>query len=48
MELEGSLPADGPYLCQMTFPNERLVHDSGRNLVSVEYGYPKGSSNTNS
>jgi hypothetical protein len=31
-----------------TFPVEDLAHDSGRNLVRAEYGYPKGSPNTNS
>jgi hypothetical protein len=31
-----------------TFPTESLAHDSGRTLVSAEYGYPKGSPNTNS
>jgi hypothetical protein len=30
-----------------TFPNERLVQDSGRTLVCAEYGYPKESPNTN-
>jgi hypothetical protein len=30
------------------FPLENLVHDSGRTLVRVEYGYPKGSPYTNS
>jgi hypothetical protein len=30
------------------FPIESLVHDNGRTLVCVEYGYPKGSPNTNS
>jgi hypothetical protein len=30
------------------FPIESLVHDSGRTLVCAEYGYPKGSPNTNS
>jgi hypothetical protein len=29
------------------FPIESLVHDSGRTLVCAEYGYPKGSPNTN-
>jgi hypothetical protein len=27
---------------------ESLVHDSGRTSVRAEYGYPKGSPNTNS
>jgi hypothetical protein len=27
---------------------ESLAHDSGRTLVRAEYGYPKGSPNTNS
>jgi hypothetical protein len=27
-------------------PIEGLAHDSGRTLVCVEYGYPKGSPNT--
>jgi hypothetical protein len=31
-----------------TFPVEDLEHDSGRTLVSAEYGYPKGSPDTNS
>jgi hypothetical protein len=31
-----------------TFPIESLPHDSGRTLVCAEYGYPKGSPNTNS
>jgi hypothetical protein len=31
-----------------TFPIESLAHDSGRTLVCAEYGYPKGSPNTNS
>jgi hypothetical protein len=31
-----------------TFPIESLAHDSGRNLVRAEYGYPKGSPDTNS
>jgi hypothetical protein len=31
-----------------TFPVEDLAHDSGRTLVRAEYGYPKGSPNTNS
>jgi hypothetical protein len=31
-----------------TFPIEILAHDSGRTLVRAEYGYPKGSPNTNS
>jgi hypothetical protein len=31
-----------------TFPIESLAHDSGRTLVRAEYGYPKGSPNTNS
>jgi hypothetical protein len=31
-----------------TFPNESLEHDSGRTLACAEYGYPKGSPNTNS
>jgi hypothetical protein len=31
-----------------TFPIESLAHDSGSTLVCVEYGYPKGSPNTNS
>jgi hypothetical protein len=30
-----------------TFPIESLAHESGRALVRAEYGYPKGSSNTN-
>jgi hypothetical protein len=30
------------------FPIESLAHDSGRTLVRAEYGYPKGSPNTNS
>jgi hypothetical protein len=30
------------------FPIESLVHDSGRTFVCAEYGYPKGSPNTNS
>jgi hypothetical protein len=30
-----------------TFPNESLTYDSGRTLVCAEYGYPKGSPNTN-
>jgi hypothetical protein len=30
------------------FRIENLAHDSGRTLVRAEYGYPKGSSNTNS
>jgi hypothetical protein len=29
-------------------PIESLAHDSGRTLVCAEYGYPKGSPNTNS
>jgi hypothetical protein len=29
-------------------PIECLAHDSGRTLVCAEYGYPKGSPNTNS
>jgi hypothetical protein len=29
-------------------PIESLVHDSGTALVCAEYGYPKGSPNTNS
>jgi hypothetical protein len=32
----------------ITFPIESLAHDSGRTLVCAEYGYPKGSPNTNS
>jgi hypothetical protein len=32
----------------VTFAVEDLSHDSGRALVRVEYGYPKGSPNTNS
>jgi hypothetical protein len=31
-----------------TFPIESLAHDSGCTLVCAEYGYPKGSPNTNS
>jgi hypothetical protein len=31
-----------------SFPVEDLAHDSGRTLVRAEYGYPKGSPNTNS
>jgi hypothetical protein len=31
-----------------TFPIESLALDSGRTLVCAEYGYPKGSPNTNS
>jgi hypothetical protein len=31
-----------------TLPVESFVHDSGRTLVRAEYGYPKGSPNTNS
>jgi hypothetical protein len=31
-----------------TFPVESLARDSGRTLVCAEYGYPKGSPNTNS
>jgi hypothetical protein len=31
-----------------TFPIEILAHDSGRTLVRAEYGYPKGSPDTNS
>jgi hypothetical protein len=31
-----------------TFPIESLAHDNGRTLVRAEYGYPKGSPNTNS
>jgi hypothetical protein len=31
-----------------TFPIESLAHDSGRTSVRAEYGYPKGSPNTNS
>jgi hypothetical protein len=31
-----------------TFPIESLAHDSGRTSVCAEYGYPKGSPNTNS
>jgi hypothetical protein len=31
-----------------TFLIEDLAHDSGRTLVRAEYGYPKGSPNTNS
>jgi hypothetical protein len=31
-----------------TFPVESREHDSGRTLVRAEYGYPKGSPNTNS
>jgi hypothetical protein len=27
---------------------QSLAHDSGRTLVCAEYGYPKGSSNTDS
>jgi hypothetical protein len=27
---------------------ESLAHDSGRTLICAEYGYPKGSPNTNS
>jgi hypothetical protein len=27
---------------------ESLAHDSGRTLVRAEYGYPKGSPDTNS
>jgi hypothetical protein len=30
------------------FPAESLAHDSGRTLVRDEYGYLKGSPNTNS
>jgi hypothetical protein len=30
------------------FPVEDLAHDSGRTLVRAEYGYPKGSPNTDS
>jgi hypothetical protein len=30
------------------FPIDSLAHDSGRALVRAEYGYPKGSPNTNS
>jgi hypothetical protein len=30
------------------FPVEDLAHDSGRTLVRAEYGYQKGSPNTNS
>jgi hypothetical protein len=30
-----------------TFPIESSEHDSGRTLVRAEYGYPKGSPNTN-
>jgi hypothetical protein len=28
-------------------PIERLAHDSGHNFIHAEYGYPKGSPNTN-
>jgi hypothetical protein len=31
-----------------TFQIESLAHDSGRTMVCAEYGYPKGSPNTNS
>jgi hypothetical protein len=31
-----------------TFPIESLAHDSGRTLICAEYGYLKGSPNTNS
>jgi hypothetical protein len=31
-----------------TFPIESFAYDSGRALVRAEYGYPKGSPNTNS
>jgi hypothetical protein len=31
-----------------TIPIESLAHDSGRTLVCAKYGYPKGSSDTNS
>jgi hypothetical protein len=31
-----------------TFLFESLAHDNGRTLVCAEYGYPKGSPNTNS
>jgi hypothetical protein len=31
-----------------TLPIESFVHDNGRTLVRAEYGYPKGSPNTNS
>jgi hypothetical protein len=31
-----------------TFPFESFTHDSGRILVRAEFGYPKGSLNTNS
>jgi hypothetical protein len=30
------------------FPIESFAHHSGRTLVCAEYGYPKGSPNTNS
>jgi hypothetical protein len=30
------------------FQIETFAHDSGRNSVCAEYGYPKGSPNTNS
>jgi hypothetical protein len=30
-----------------TFPFEDLAHDSGRTLARAEYGYSKGSQNTN-
>jgi hypothetical protein len=30
-----------------TFKIESLAHDSGRTLVRAEYGYPKGTPNTN-
>jgi hypothetical protein len=31
-----------------TLPIESFAHDSGCSLVHAEYGYPKGSPNTNS
>jgi hypothetical protein len=40
--------SDSDFTNSRTFPIESLVHDSGRTLVCTEYGYPKGSPNTNS
>jgi hypothetical protein len=35
-------------LCNGTLPIQSFAYDSGCTLVRAEYGYPKGSPNTNS
>jgi hypothetical protein len=36
------------FILTLTLPIESSAHDSGRTLVRAEYGYLKGSPNTNS